>query len=397
MSITFLFGSGADTDACRNLPSGNAFAENIITEKYNKEIKELLNIDTSRFKFLYPQSTKIYIQTIYHNEEEAREILGENEVAMFIGYYNGECKEQRNEIRNRCSEWYAAITKPENELHQKIKSFFLSKAVLFDALDEKFNSLRYPQPNSNSYRAMIAYASVFILMLKCLYTMPEDFEWTYSNVFDKLNEDYDIKLKKDSYYELVKKLNEDYFVVTPNYTNLAQKITNKDVAYLHGNLTWFEDLKKLSVYSCVDERNEIDLSNRIIPFIMIPSGVKPIICSKQLSQFSKFLSALDNSDILCIIGYKFNSEDNHINSLIAEWLKNEKSKMVYFNFKTKNDLGVDISKLMWIDSSYAVNRISYEPNSIFDIEKHKILSIDINPNNSNAAFEHFINTINDRS
>lgn len=69
MRITFLFGSGADTDACLSLPSGNAFAETFISKKHRKEVKQLLNVDTAAFKMLYPTSSKMYIQTIYHHSK----------------------------------------------------------------------------------------------------------------------------------------------------------------------------------------------------------------------------------------------------------------------------------------------------------------------------------------
>ena len=67
MSVSFLFGSGADTDACSSLPSGNSFAEALITNKYNKEVEELLKINASHFKMLYPTSSKIYIQAYFPN------------------------------------------------------------------------------------------------------------------------------------------------------------------------------------------------------------------------------------------------------------------------------------------------------------------------------------------
>lgn len=90
-------------------------------------------------------------------------------------------------------------------------------------------------------------------------------------------------------------------------------------------MTWFEDIKQLMIYDCADDeerKNIISNSKNIIPFILIPSGVKPIICSKQIKAFKNFIDVLNSSDFLVVVGYKFNSEDNHINSIINEWLKN---------------------------------------------------------------------------
>lgn len=34
-------------------------------------------------------------------------------------------------------------------------------------------------------------------------------------------------------------------------------------------------------------------------------------------------------DCLVVVGYRFNSEDNHINSVIADWLENSNGKLLY--------------------------------------------------------------------
>lgn len=394
MSVSFLFGSGADTDACSSLPSGNSFAEALITNKYNKEVEELLKINASHFKMLYPTSSKIYIQTIYHNQEKAKKFLDNNDVDLCITYYNDKQSVKFDDIKILASRWYKAITNCESDSEKSIKDFFLENAVLFDVLDEKFNSLRYQPPNSNANRVMVAYASVFVLMLTILYDLQKDFVWSYDNVFAKLREEYTVKLKPNCYYDTLKQLQEEYFVITPNYTDLAQKITKKDVIYLHGKLNWFEDLTTLAVYDSITEQEQINLSNQIVPFIMIPSGVKPIICGKQISQFSNFMSALNESDRLCVVGYKFNSEDNHINSLIADWLKKENSQIIYFNFQTESDKGIQISELNWIDNSYTKASISFNDGEKIEIGSEKIISIDINSKNANEAFKRFISCIN---
>ena len=397
MSIAFLFGSGADTDACPSLPSGNFFADALITGKYNEEVKKLLQIDTSHYKILYPTSSKMYIQTIYHNQEKAKSVLGPNVVKCCVKYYADKPKGMFDDIRKNIPKWYNAIVNCQSDSEKRIRDFFLENAVLFDVLDEKFNSLRYQDPNSNAKRVMVAYASVFVLMLKLLYDIPNDFEWSYDHVFAKLKEEYKIRPKKDCYYETILKLQEEYFVITPNYTDLAQKIIPKEVIYLHGKLNWFEDLNTLSVYDCITEQEHIKLCNKIIPFIMIPSGVKPIICGKQILQFTKFMEALNKSNRLCIIGYRFNSEDNHINALIVEWLKKENTQMIYFNYQTESDKGVRISELSWFDSSYTKMSVSFKDVKKIKIGSEKIISIDINSKNANEAFKKFVDFVNEEN
>lgn len=154
------------------------------------------------------------------------------------------------------------------------------------------------------------------------------------------------------YYDILKNFldsseenNCRYFVTTTNYTDYVSEIFGTtNTAYLHGKLKWFEDLKTLQVFDCEDD-NEYDKlleiaetqikskQTRLIPFIMIPSGVKPLICKKQINEFKKFSDDLDKSDYLVIVGYNLNSEDNHINSIISSWLReNEKHKVIYLNY-----------------------------------------------------------------
>lgn len=124
------------------------------------------------------------------------------------------------------------------------------------------------------------------------------------------------------------------------------------MVYLHGKLTWFEDLQNLTVYDITNEEecllaNKMANERMLMPFILIPSGVKPLVCVRQIEEFLKFIAALKESDQLCIIGYHFNSEDNHVNAIIGDWLRAEKKhRLIYFNWKG----GVKLSKLKWMET-----------------------------------------------
>lgn len=75
--VTFLFGSGADTDAYEDLSSGQEFAKDLLQNKFSKEINNITGIDASQFQLIYPTSSKIYIQTITKYEKDAKDIFGE--------------------------------------------------------------------------------------------------------------------------------------------------------------------------------------------------------------------------------------------------------------------------------------------------------------------------------
>ena len=270
----------------------------------------------------------------------------------------------------------------------------MENAVFFDSLDEKFNSLRHKNLNDNAKRVIGAYVSIFILMMKELYDL-NDFDWSFENVFAKLREKYSVGLCPESYYRILRDSGFECDVITTNYTDLVEKETGRPTIYLHGKLTWFEDRYDLSVYNCLEEKDyehllQIDTENRIIPFILIPSGVKPLICTKQIEQFSKFINSLDKNHELCTIGYKFNSEDNHINSIIAEWLRKPNHRLVCFNF----DGEADFTNFEWA-RSLTNNTFEYSEKEFYTKMKkeYKIINVIINKKNSRKAFKAYLNIL----
>lgn len=386
MNSTFLFGSGADTDACSKLKSGQSFSEALLLAKYKREVSSLLGSDFSSFQLVYPNSTKVFVQTVNTYAKEAKGILDNTDIKSFIEYYaDKKSVSYENVIKPKCLGYYRKL-KGDKSSDDAVKNYFLKYAVFFDSLDEKFNSLRYAKPNDSAKRVMNAYTSIFVFMFKSLYKL-EKFEWTFDNVFEALQRDYDINTESGSYYQLLKDTNIDCNVITTNYTNLAEKETGRKVTYLHGKLTWFEDLENLSIFDCTDdeERNHLLKQERIIPYILIPSGVKPLICSKQVKQFSDFIDKLDRSNELCVIGYRFNSEDNHINSIIAEWLRKDHHRMIYFNFYDE----VDFNLFEWT-KHFSINKFYYSEKGMKGLSSESIQNIVVDKDNSRIAFAGYI-------
>ncbi len=375
---TFLFGAGADQ--AYGLCEGVGFAAPLMFGEFSNERKALLGVDASSSTLVFPQSRTVFLQTVENFTEEAKEVFDEKTIENMLVCYNKSDSPEykvasevifgKNSNGTSRAEWYNKTKKYYEKIKQdsskrylsyeqldaddRIGKFFLSNMVFFDSIDEKFNSLRNAERvNSKAKRVINAYFTVFILMLKSLYVIGDDFKFDYESIFDLLNQSYnkiDIKLDSEkSYYKILSKLNpKSYNIVTTNYTDICKKVINKEVTYLHGNMRWFEDYKHLQVYdiSVSEEREEL-LKNKstIMPFLLIPSGVKPIICTKQIQQFSEFISKLEESQILWVVGYKFNSEDNHINSIILNWLKQQNNKMIYLNY----DNSVEWHKLLWTE------------------------------------------------
>lgn len=397
MKTLFFFGSGADSDYCDRLKSGQSFVSALLLGNYKSEAENLNGSEFKTYKLIYPSSTKFYLQTIAAYPNEAKKVIDPSVVKMCLDYFNKNNEVTFIEVKNYCTRWYRNVM-DENDT-TGIRDFFLNYAVFFDSLDEKFNSLRLIELNDSAKRVIDAYTQVFVLMLKSLYNIDDDFSWKYNDVFQKLNCPYDIinDSSNSSYYCALKKSGLKADIVTTNYTSLAEDKTGRHTIYLHGKLTWFEDLKKLTVYDCTDstERELLNKSDRILPFILIPSGVKPLICPKQIEEFSSFIEKLRATNILVVVGYKFNSEDNHINSIIADWLRKENKKMIYLNFKDE----VSFNKMIWAKDFSVIRIEQLDDESLKktidkkrDKERNKkkdekIVCISINPDSSHDVFE----------
>ncbi len=328
----FLLGAGADADY--NILTGGSFFEEILNFK-DERIKEIFNKNIKSTPLLHHNSKRIYATTIIENKDVLKNKFSEN-LDIIEAYYNGKLEVTRkSDYDNLCKRWYELLTKSDFNLtneSKEEKAFFLKHMLLFDELDGKFNTLRYVRNlNENSFtnKVISNYQKIFMLIFDAVYKNNNARNLT--DVLTYLEGDYDVTDLKGKYYSIIKDSGLNYNIATTNYTPIAETITGKKAIYLHGNLKWFEDLKHLTIYEVgKDTASILENKNTIVPFIMIPSGVKPLICTKQMLEYANFIDELEKSDILVILGYRFNSEDNHINSIIFDWIRNNSNAQVYY-------------------------------------------------------------------
>jgi hypothetical protein len=137
--------------------------------------------------------------------------------------------------------------------------------------------------------------------------------------------------------------------------------------YLAGKLSQFEIPEELRVVDICD--NE-DISDKFIfPYMATQAPLKPIVDSVQLREYSNFIEALDNSDIVVIIGYNINDNDNHINALLRDFLMRKSTNHIVFcqfvksgdDFDQENTVNAVKQKLK-ITSLAAKNQIAVISN-----------------------------------
>lgn len=424
--VSILFGSGADTDYNVKLGSGASFSKALLQNSYKDKCKRVTG-NSNEYSLIYRQSKKVYIQTILENEEKANEAgIEENDIELCKKYSKAQLSDdEKTKLDKQCKIWYDLLMSNNPGEEKDVQKFFFERAVFFDALDEKFNSLRYNDGkwSANAKKVINAYYTVFFYMIKNIYD--EDVNDSVNGIKDLLTylkfakkSDETSTNNKTYYHILENKLNSStknsckYFITTTNYTDYVSEIFGTtNTAYLHGKLKWFEDLKTLQVFDCDDDYEYGKLleiaetqsksdnkQTRLIPFIMIPSGVKPLICKKQIDEFKKFSDNLDKSDYLVIVGYNLNSEDNHINSIISSWLReNEKHKVIYLNYIGDKSVDLDaktesVEQYGWLDGIKIVSPYKDDISKIENVTEQFIV-ININSENCHDIFKNVLNQI----
>ena len=146
----------------------------------------------------------------------------------------------------------------------------------------------------------------------------------------------DSQKAKESYYSILSNVTDnDIRIITTNYTPLCQSISgvsDDKIAHIHGKLNWFESPYNLKIYDVPRETLPNELC---FPYLFIQSGIKPIVDAVQIREYAKMLRYLEDSDQLIIVGYRLNSDDNHINGIIRSYL--EKKEVVFLDFEEKTE------------------------------------------------------------
>ena len=249
--------------------------------------------------------------------------------------------------------------------YKRLADFILNNVRYYAQIDKQFNALRNPKKKTTEYWTVLnTYAAAFFSVFNKMYILQSDGKksiCTKEKVIGLINNKMYGLPNTNNYYQAIKNNLEecDYECVTTNYTPYVERILGKG-AYLHGKLSWFEDSENLAVYDATrQEEVALICQNFVFPFIFIQSGIKPVVSTKQIEELYKAITYLNESDTLVVVGYNFNSDDNHINSMIADWLREENERqLVFFKYvggsdedkiKTEKELKVDlINRCQWL-------------------------------------------------
>lgn len=134
-------------------------------------------------------------------------------------------------------------------------------------------------------------------------------------------------LPNNSYYALIREQLNKYQsklnccgIITTNYFKFCESVSKEHTPiYLNGELKYFEYPELLEVVNF--EKEDLQTGRLVFPFIFSQSLVKPIVNFRQAETFHKLKKTLENADILVILGFNLNEDDNHINAYLHDFVK----------------------------------------------------------------------------
>ena len=381
--IAFLCGAGCEGKSQFELPSGANFKEDILRSKNIKSLYERIN-NSPRFAeilngaIIDARCSNILYQTFFEHEDLLEQLSNESKdcIQKYILYRKDkiETHDEKEKITKNFQELYKKLLVESNDdsILKKEKDLFFKNITLCSFSDELFNYLRNPE----LYKTEVSkieklYFSAYLSIVKSIYEIAEQkkfddyigyfasdrknfrhsFQFDLRNWQNKIVDENDNK--KNLYYSIIKeKISErniEGTIITTNYTNFAERITNFKTAYIHGKIDWFEDIKTKEVKELAEFSNE----QEVMPFIFIPSGVKPVINLKIVEQYKTAYEAFTESELLCILGYSINTDDEHIQNFIRERLALGK-KVILFLYSQNGDSCNEITnyKKMFSYSQY---------------------------------------------
>lgn len=377
---TVLFGAGAEV--CFGLSSGADFAKavlGLICSKMNKPIEEHYS---KKIKLLNNNWYSKYVSPSWEEEDLLKasikkKVLDNSQSSM----ENMSKVKYEEDVENE----FIKLKGDAEEIIKTINSYTSYMGIL----DEKFHTLISPKclGPKKFWQVINCYTRAYLFLVgKIVYPektlSAEDYSYILENpksVIEKTKEFCSKNMETQSYYRVLREFiqansNEQQsenpvYVITSNYSKLAKSIIGvdcKNIAYVHGRFEWFESAYQLKVIDI--EYQEITDDDIYFPYIAIQSGVKPIVDSKQIKEYSKMIDFLWNSDKLIIVGYKINSDDNHINCIIKEFLVSREGTIEYLDY---DGVGIDkiLERLRIPKESDVASRLSYtqiNSNNCFD-------------------------------
>lgn len=381
--IVFLFGAGAEQNL--GFPSGADYTKETLLTKKEKMYEALATFYRQRMINGYTKPyTRLFLFS--KNSHTLKEILFlaaqnayENEKfdacdPDTLRFYECAVKNRGKKLTDELDEIYEELynyfiytespkgkDSTENERYTSLRK----NLVYYGAVEKDFATINHPQRGGSDrfWRLINYYWSAFfsIFIPLCRQISPSWYPQNDQNdsvitqkQYEEILKDFPNRIKEviesalnnetlfnnvkmtGGYYPVIKKAFPSCKAITTNYTPFVERYFGKQSIYLSGKLSEFEfptELKIEDILSNVDQ----DKWNKavVFPFLMTQAPIKPIVAPPQIRQYAKAIEALDAANYLVIIGYSLGEEDNHIISMLREYITSENKRLIYCKHWTK--------------------------------------------------------------
>lgn len=382
--VAFLFGAGAERP-CFELPTGTEFLEKTLYQdqeksgdKFRKALKGFFtgkyfdyykytahHINTDIYKFMLEKIIRKNCVDSQKSEEETAALLKKSHGAEVLKEFkkNLEFKKSYDDIKNQFLKDILKEYKDDMDSLSDVGSAGLLDSYFYTIINPpKYSKINFSKIFNYYWSCYFAIAESILKSLEKKNILGSEIEEFYKNgnldykkiiskidTFTRTLYSYKTKILSsynDSYYACIKetyikkflKENDDEFelqgTATTNYFLFQEILLDnpEKTAYLNGKMSLFEfpELLEVRDFSSPKESTASPLSSKHIffPFIFGQSYLKPVVDKRQTEEFHKFGKILDGSDILVVLGYNINEDDNHVNSFIHGYLKDKNKRLV---------------------------------------------------------------------
>lgn len=132
-------------------------------------------------------------------------------------------------------------------------------------------------------------------------------------------------------------------IATSNYSPLIHDVLQNDnIIYLNGATTlWYDPY--LNKIGSKEELSQ--LNHFIVPLMFTQSGTKPMISIDMSAKYVNYYNCLQDSDEICVVGFGFNSDDEHINGIFRDLVDYKKKPLTVIERKGSESADV-VKKLI---------------------------------------------------
>lgn len=158
-------------------------------------------------------------------------------------------------------------------------------------------------------------------------------------------------------------------IATTNYTNLIKKKIEQisNIHFLNGSTElWYDPyVNSIKTKEIKDVSSDEEVWEHFkVPLLFTQSGTKPMTSIHMSKEYVNVYDGFFKADIICVVGFGFNNDDEHINGILRDLINNGKKLVIVKN--KSNQMPLDLQKTyarrLKVDKSDRIQVITVDDN-----------------------------------